>query len=180
MEDNEPMLLKDQMQNGSTTERDVPPLTVPNHPTIDPEIHPVSPRDSSPQVRRSTRERRPPATFNYDQLGVPDTNSSKYMAYLVTAEDRLTYRQATNGEEKDHWEEAIKKEFDSLAENKVWTLETLPKGRKAIGCKWVFKKKDVPGGSIRYRARLVAKGYAQVAGLDFTDTFAPVLKYQSL
>ena len=57
----------------------------------------------------------------------------------------------------------------------------LPVGRRAIGCKWVFKIKRRADGSIdRYKARLVAKGYSQLYGIDFTETFAPVVRFSSL
>src|SRR5258705_7229734 len=52
----------------------------------------------------------------------------------------------------------------------------LPFASKPIGCKWVFKTKINPDGSTRYKARLVIKGYQQVEGVDFTETYAPVSK----
>jgi len=63
----------------------------------------------------------------------------------------------------------------SLLKNKTWTLTELPPGRKAIGCKWVFKVKPD-----KYKARLVAQGYSQVKGIDYEDTYAPVLGMKSL
>ena len=58
----------------------------------------------------------------------------------------------------------------------------LPKGKKAIQCKWVIKKrKGTPGvGHARYKARLVAKGYNQIPSVDFTDVLSPVVKHSSI
>ena len=58
----------------------------------------------------------------------------------------------------------------------------LPKGKKSIRCKWVFKKKEGTAGvkNARYKARLVVKGYSQIAGVDFTDVFSPVVKHSSI
>ena len=54
----------------------------------------------------------------------------------------------------------------------MWTWQTLPKGRKAIGCRWLFRIKDLPDGGQKYKARQVAKGYAQVKGLCWTVGWA--------
>ena len=58
------------------------------------------------------------------------------------------------------WAQAIKEEFEALQKNKTWTLFVLSKGKKTVGCKWIFSIKYKADGSIdRYKARLVAKGY---------------------
>ena len=73
------------------------------------------------------------------------------------------------------WKKAMEEEFLALLKNKTWILTTLPPGKNLVGCTWIFKlKKDVDGMITRHKARLVAQGFSQQAGFDFTDTFSPV------
>ena len=75
--------------------------------------------------------------------------------------------------ERESWRGAIQKEFNDMERREVWKLvekSEVPEGRQPIGSKWVFKRKK----SGVYRARLVALGYNQIPGVDFSDKFSPV------
>ena len=92
------------------------------------------------------------------------------------------FTEASRSKEAKNWHEAMDDEMLSLKKNKTWDLVELPKGRKAIGCKWVYAKKDGinNASSVRFKARLVAKGYAQKEGIDYNEIFSLVVKHSSI
>jgi hypothetical protein len=76
-----------------------------------------------------------------------------------------------------HWKNAMDSEYHALQKNKTWHLVSPQQGRNIIDCKWVYKIKRKADGSLdRYKARLVAKGFKQRYGIDYKDTFSPVVK----
>ena len=81
----------------------------------------------------------------------------------------------------EDWKAAFKSEIDSFHEHKVWRLVDLPAGRKPIRTRWVLKVKENEDGTVsKFKARLVARGFLQVPGIDFTLTYAPVARLTSV
>jgi hypothetical protein len=92
-------------------------------------------------------------------------------------------REAREAVDWEKWKIAIKEELDQLEETKTWELVDLPEGHKPIGCKWVFNRKRNENRKIvRYKARLVAQGFTQKPGVDYskTGTFAPIMRFETL
>jgi hypothetical protein len=117
--------------------------------------------------------------------------STRHKAHLVlhqvyaTVEggisDPVTYQQALRSAQSHEWKQAMRDEYNSLVANGTWTLVPRPEGANIIGGKWVFKTKlDVHGQPIRYKARYVAKGFKQVHGVDYFDTYSPVTRMTTI
>lgn len=75
----------------------------------------------------------------------------------------------------------MNEEMESIQLSDVWDLVELPKNRKTIGCRWVFKRKTNAYNCVeRYKARLVAQGFSQQKGLDYDEVFSPVIRFESV
>ena len=92
-----------------------------------------------------------------------------------------TYHQAVGAPEGVHWKKAIDEEYASIMKHDTWDLVELPPDRRPVTCKWVFNVKQKADGSIdRYEARLVARGFTQAEGINYHETFSPVVKMTSI
>ncbi|KAL0423307.1 UNVERIFIED_CONTAM: Retrovirus-related Pol polyprotein from transposon RE1 [Sesamum radiatum] len=137
---------------------------------------PLSPTPTTQPLRRSTRQTFKPHLLADYECNCTSCSSSchptsylpahmHFAALLSSLQEPRTYSQACMD---PNWVEAMAKELDALANNDTWELTNLPPDKKAIGSKWVFKLKINLDGS------LVVKGYNQVEGVDYFDSFSPV------
>lgn len=139
------------------------------------EIVESEPAQITQGIRRSGRTRQEPERY----YGYLVTQNGDVM--LIDQDEPASYQEAMNGPDSEKWLEAMKSEMDSMYTNQVWTLVDPPEGVKPIGCKWVFKKKtDMDGNVQTYKGRLVAKGFKQIQGVDYDETFSPVAMVKSI
>ncbi|KAG8499759.1 hypothetical protein CXB51_006518 [Gossypium anomalum] len=137
--------------------------------------NPMSTLRSSTHLASSSSRSVPSSPILVSVLAVPTTNTHA-MALTV---DKVETEPVSVEKALAHpdWCLAVQAEYDALIANSTWELHPLLPGRKAIGCKWLFKVKTNPDGTVaRRKARLVAKGCSQVPGCNFTETFSPVVK----
>lgn len=161
------------------------------------------PRSPSPEEPRRSGRIRDDPEYKNGRINYRDTGHKNYKVAALEDEedvelggaefamgaatmgaeglDPRTVEEAQGRSDWPMWEEAMKKELDSLRAAKTWDVVERPAGKNIVGCKWVFRiKKDADGRIEKYKARLVARGFTQVYGVDYTETFAPVAKMASL
>lgn len=141
-------------------------------------------KNSQQVIRHSVRERRFPGKYmDYDLTCsvIPQDFSQSQESSCDNGCEPQTFEEAVKSNNKEKWHHAMTNELKALQSNNTWELTDLPAGRTALKCKWVFKVKTNGDGSVeRYKARLVIKGFSQVKGLDYSETYAPVVRYASV
>ena len=97
--------------------------------------------------------------------------------YIIDVKTPKTFNQAMKSSDSAQWKTAIEAELQSMRDNNVWKPAILPDDRKLVTTKWVFRPKyDIHGVIVKYKARLVARGFEQVYGKDFDETYSPVTR----
>ena len=91
---------------------------------------------------------------------------------LFDHDEPTNFEEAMMSPDSAKWLEAMKSEMRSMYENKVWTLVEFPDDRQAIENKWIFKRKTDADSVTIYKARIVAKGFRQVQGVDYDEIFS--------
>jgi len=129
-----------------------------------PEIPPDVP------LRRSTRDRHPSTRYSVDEF-----------VLLTDGGEPECYAEAMEDEHKSKWIDAMQDEMQSLRDNHTFELVKLPKGKRALTNRWIYRVKQQEHTSQpRYKARLVVKGFRQRKGIDFDEIFSPVVKMSSI
>jgi transposase InsO family protein len=138
----------------------------------DPDQQPPEPEEP-PAVppRRSSRDRVPSTRYPSDQ----------YVVLLSDGSEPECFAEAMEDEHNKEWMKAMQEEMDSLHKNNTYELVKLPKGKKALKNKWVYRiKNEEHTPHPRYKARLVVKGFGQRKGVDYDEIFSPVVRMTSI
>lgn len=118
--------------------------------------------------------------YNLDKYISYENIGSTYRTYLSKMTSDIEPQSYKEASADPRWTEAMNAEIKALQDNHTWEIMDLPKGKKPIGCKWIFKIKYKATGEVeRFKARLVAKGYSQQEGKDYQETFSPVVKMKT-
>lgn len=134
-------------------------------------------KEDNSQLRRSDRlKNRPPISYHE----IDENNDFLLCAHAIMCKVPSSYKEIATRDDRSEWESAIRDEINSLLVNKTWTLVPQPKDKNIVDCKWIFTiKNDEFGKPLRYKARLVARGFSQEYLTDYNETFAPVARIAS-
>jgi Reverse transcriptase (RNA-dependent DNA polymerase)/gag-polypeptide of LTR copia-type/GAG-pre-integrase domain len=146
----------------------------PSQPSTCPQPSYYSPTPAPPNS--TTQSIHPMVTRSRDNTRIPKQYSDFQIYHTSSSPESepTSFRQAHS---HPKWREAMAREIDALAKNQTWSLVSPPDNTNVVGCKWVYKIKRHADGSLeRYKAHLVAKGFSQEEGVDFFDTYSPVVR----
>lgn len=102
-------------------------------------------------------------------------------AYAAISLIPNTYEEAVNSEHAEHWKAAMDREVTTLNENNTWDVTPLPSDYTETKSRWVYTLKQCKTpGDVQYKARYVARGYSQIHGIDYEETFSPTTRFTSI
>ena len=171
-----------------------PPADLPEQPHPPPEIRNLTshfehhPANEQLPPKRASRARRPGALAEHAEHAesaevdiVPVLAAMDYALATVGTTEPRTLAEAMTRPDAAKWLEAAYAELQAHVTNGTWELAQLPPGKRAIGSRWVFKVKRKPDGSIdKYKGRVVAQGYSQIAGIHYGEVFASTARMAAM
>jgi hypothetical protein len=107
----------------------------------------------------------------------------RFSSYLSSMSHIIDPEPSFNGEATSEqvWKDAMIEEYQSILKNDVWDIVPRPEGKSVVTSKWIYKIKHATDGSIKkYKARFVSRGFSQIEGVDYDETFSPVARYTSI
>lgn len=148
------------------------------------------PRDPNPDPPTQRIRKSKPPPFDPSNYISAQHEATTHQSHVAFKADTTMWSESASNIEPQSYEEAvnhpiygkewiaaIREEYNSLMRNGAWELVELPSDKNLVTCKWVFKAKhDANGNIVRFKARLVARGFSQAYGVDYFETYAPVAK----
>ncbi|KAL0561776.1 hypothetical protein IC582_002217 [Cucumis melo] len=129
-------------------------------------------------LRKGTRSCTKHPIYNYVSY---DNISPQFRVFTASLDSTIILKNIYTALECPEWKNVVMEEMKALEKNRTWEICALPKGHKTVGCKWVFSLKYKADGRLdRHKARLVAKGFTQTYGIDYSETFSPVAKLNTV
>ena len=166
---------------GSQVQQETEDTDVPHSPQ-----QPPPQQQSSPTAQGSWKLARDRAKRNVRPSS--RYSDAEYLFYCLMVAEEIEYSEPSSYEETveskdwEKWMQVMIDEIDSLLKNGTWVLVERPNGRRVVSCQWIFKKKieAADGDKVRYKVKLVARGFTQEHDINYKEVFSPVVKHTSI
>uniref|UniRef100_A0A1A8PPT4 Retrovirus-related Pol poly from transposon TNT 1-94 n=1 Tax=Nothobranchius rachovii TaxID=451742 RepID=A0A1A8PPT4_9TELE len=144
------------------------------------EEHDTDREEDTQATRTSGRERRKPKYLEDYECAVQSIELDIDYCYRIATGIPQSYDEALESDSREKWKQAMTDEMTALKDSNTFSLVPLPEGKQTVGGRWVFALKEDAKGNETHKARYVAKGYTQVQGVDYYETFSPTANLTSL